>query len=322
MWGTLKHRLSALCLAAFAATGLLLVPAAAGAKPASEVRIVFVTHGEATDTYWSAVKLGLADAARRMGSKVEYFAPDVWDVVKMQKMIDTAVATHPDGLVVTIPDLQAVGPSIKRASEQGIPVIVIDTGEDNVAAVGARFYVGSGSLKESGRDAGKRFRAEGVKRGVCINHEVGNASNDEACVGFKEGMDGQMDVLAVTMDPADVKSRVEAYFASHPGTTGALALGPASAVPTLQALKESDLLGKIKFGTFNLTPEVLDALQKKQMEFAIDFQQYMMGFLPVVFLTMNAEFGTMPTANVYTGPAFVTGADAGLVMDLAKKGIR
>lgn len=315
-------RLSTLCLAMLAMVGVSFMPAAARAKPASEVRIVFVTHGEATDTYWSAVKLGLADAAKRMGSKVEYYAPDVWDVVKMQKMIDTAVASHPDGLVVTIPDLQAVGPSIKKASEEGIPVIVIDTGEDQVADVGARFYVGSGSLKQSGIDAGKRFRAEGVTRGVCINHEVGNASNDEACVGFKEGMNGAMDVLAVTMDPADVKSRVEAYFASHPGTTGALALGPASAVPTLVALKESDLLGKIHFGTFNLTPEVLDALAHHQMEFAIDFQQYMMGFLPVVFLTMNAEFRTMPTANVYTGPAFVLPEDAALVMDLAKKGIR
>jgi simple sugar transport system substrate-binding protein len=315
-------RLSMLCLAMLAMVGVSFMPATAQAKPASEVRIVFVTHGEATDTYWSAVKLGLADAAKRMGSKVEYYAPDVWDVVKMQKMIDTAVASHPDGLVVTIPDLQAVGPSIKKASEEGIPVIVIDTGEDQVADVGARFYVGSGSLKQSGIDAGKRFRAEGVTRGVCINHEVGNASNDEACVGFKEGMNGAMDVLAVTMDPADVKSRVEAYFASHPGTTGALALGPASAVPTLVALKESDLLGKIHFGTFNLTPEVLDALAHHQMEFAIDFQQYMMGFLPVVFLTMNAEFKTMPTANVYTGPAFVLPEDAALVMDLAKKGIR
>jgi simple sugar transport system substrate-binding protein len=291
-------------------------------KKASDVRIVFVTHGEASDTYWSTVKNGLLDAQKSMGAKVEYFAPEVWDVVKMGKLMDTAIASKPDGMVVTIPDMQAVGGRVKKATEAGIPVIVIDTGEAQVPDVGAKFYVGPGSYLESGRQAAKHLRDEGVTQGVCINHEVGNAGNDEACVGFQQGMDGKADVLAVTMDPTEVQTRVEAFFASHPGTNGAFALGPSSAVPTLNALKNRRLLGKVKFGTFNLTPEILQAIMDGEMSFAIDFQQYLLGYLPVVYLTMNSLYQTMPTANVYTGPAFVTKREAAQVLELSKKGIR
>ena len=317
------QKLLMLASACVATTGLLLAqPGLADERKASDIRIVFVTHGEASDTYWSAVKNGVLDGQKAMGSTVNYFAPEVWDVVKMGKLIDTAIASKPDGLVVTIPDVQAIGSRVKKAADAGIPVIVIDTGEDQVADVGARLYIGPGSYLESGRRAAAKLRMEGVTHGVCINHEVGNAGNDASCVGFAEGMEGKADVLAVTMDPTEVQTRVEAYFASHPDTNGAFALGPSSAVPTLSAIKNRRLTGKVKFGTFNLTPEILEALSAGEMSFAIDFQQYLLGYLPVVFLTMNSLYQTMPTANVYTGPSFVTGKEAAQVLELSKRGIR
>ena len=305
------------------AAALFAAPfAAAQEKKASDVRIVFVTHGQATDTYWSAVKNGMLDGQKIMGSKVEYYAPDVWDVVKMAKLIDTAIASKPDGLVVTIVDMQAIGSRVKKAVDAGIPVIVIDTGEEETPKVGAKFYVGPGSYEETGRQAAQWLRREGVTHGVCINHEVGNAGNDAACVGFEKGMEGKSDVLAVTMDPTEVQTRVEAYFASHHDTNGAFALGASSGMPTLAALEQRRLTDKVKFGTFGLTPEILQALIDGKMAFAIDVQQYLLGYLPVVFLTMNSLYQTMPTANVYTGPSFITGKEAAQVLELSKRGIR
>lgn len=122
----LKSLIAPLAIAgAFAATQI----AGAEEKKASDVRIVFVTHGEASDTYWSVVKNGMNEAQKVMGAKVEYMAPDVWDVVKMGKLLDAAIASRPDGIVVTIPDMQAIGNKVKKATGAGIPVIVIDTGE-------------------------------------------------------------------------------------------------------------------------------------------------------------------------------------------------
>ena len=111
------------CLSAvLLGVSVMLWPQVAGAeqKKASDVRIVFVTHGEASDTYWSVVKNGMSDAQKLMGTQVEYMAPDVWDVVKMGKLMDAAIASKPDGLVVTIPDMQAIGSKVKKATDAGI----------------------------------------------------------------------------------------------------------------------------------------------------------------------------------------------------------
>jgi simple sugar transport system substrate-binding protein len=292
------------------------------AKTAAETRIVFVTHGQASDVYWSVVKKGMADGAKAMGAKVDYFAPEVWDVVKMQQMIDAAVASKPDGLVVSIPDSKALDGSVKKAVDAGIPVIVIDSGEDDVKTVGARFYLGSASDYDAGKGAGVKMKAAGVTSAICINHEVGNVSLDQRCNGFKDGLGGKVEVVAVTMDPTETATRVTGYLASHPGVQGILTLGPTPAAPVLAALKKADLLGKIKFGTFDLSTEVLEAVAKGDMMFCIDAQPYLLGYLPVVDLTLNAVNGTMPTSTIYTGPAFITKDDAAMVVDLAKKGSR
>ncbi|HVI87436.1 MAG TPA: sugar ABC transporter substrate-binding protein [Dongiaceae bacterium] len=309
-------------LAVLTTLGALSLSQPATAKTAAETRIVFVTHGQASDVYWSVVKAGLADAAKVMGSKVEYFAPEVWDVVKMQQMIDAAVASKPDGLVVSIPDAKALDPSVKKAVQAGIPVIVIDSGQDEVANVGARNYVGSASDFEAGKGAGQKMKEAGVTKAICINHEVGNVSLDDRCNGFKEGLGGSVEVVSVTMDPTETSTRVTGYLSAHPDVQGILTLGPTPAAPVLAALKKADLLGKIKFGTFDLSTEVLEAVAKGDMLFCIDAQPYLLGYLPVVDLTLNAVNGTMPTSTIYTGPAFITKEDAAMVVDLAKKGTR
>ena len=72
----------------------------------------------------------------------------------MGKLIDTAIASKPDGLVVTIVDMQAIGSRVKKAVDAGIPVIVIDTGEEETPKVGAKFYVGPGAHTRGNRAAG------------------------------------------------------------------------------------------------------------------------------------------------------------------------
>ena len=84
--------------------GLTMMSAAAGLAAADETRVVFVTHGQSGDPYWSVVKNGMDDAAKTLGVKAEYLAPETFDMAKMAQMIDAAAASKPDGLVVSIPD--------------------------------------------------------------------------------------------------------------------------------------------------------------------------------------------------------------------------
>ena len=104
---------------ALAGSVMALALAAAGA-PAQETRIVVITHGQASETFWSVVKNGVDDAAELMGVEVQYQAPQTFDMVAMAQLIDAAVKCKPDGLVVSIPDADALGtpfvPQWPRAS--------------------------------------------------------------------------------------------------------------------------------------------------------------------------------------------------------------
>jgi simple sugar transport system substrate-binding protein len=106
------------------------------------VRIVVVTHGQASDPFWAVVKRGIDKAARDLGVTVAYQAPDSYEAARVSRLIDTAVATKPDGLVVSIPDATGVGPSIRLAVQAGIPVVAINSGEDVYRRLGALLYIG------------------------------------------------------------------------------------------------------------------------------------------------------------------------------------
>jgi simple sugar transport system substrate-binding protein len=129
-------------------------------------------------------------------------------------------------------------------------------------------------------------------------------------------------VLAVSMDPTEIGNAVKANLTANPDTNGVLALGPAAAEPTLAALEEIEMLDKVKFGTFDLSPGVLQAIADGKMMFAIDQQQFLQGYLPIQFLKLYKLYGVMPAGTVMTGPGFVTKDNAAQVIELSKQGIR
>ncbi len=311
------------CLAAAAFAGALLV---AGAAVAQDIRIVVVSHGQADDPFWSVVKNGVDEAARDMGVTVEYRAPDTFDMVAMARLIDAAVASRPDGLVVSIPDAEALGTSIKAAIAAGIPVVSMNAGSDVGKALGVAVHVGQTEF-EAGLGGGQKMRAAGVTKALCVSQDVGNIVLDLRCEGFAQGLGGTVEVLGVSMDPAEVRKQVLAVLAKNADIGGVLTLGPTSAEPVLGALESIGAIGgtwgnMIQFGTFDLSPNILTAVKEGKMMFAIDQQQFMQGYLPVVILMLQSKYALMPGADVQTGPSFVTQENAAKVIRLSAGGVR
>ena len=89
-----------------------------------------VTHGQATDPFWSVVSNGAKDAAKDLGISFHYQSPQSFDMVTMSQMIDAVVATEPDGLILSVPDIPALRKSIISASKKNIPIIVINSGSE------------------------------------------------------------------------------------------------------------------------------------------------------------------------------------------------
>jgi simple sugar transport system substrate-binding protein len=282
--------------------------------------IIVVSHGQANDPFWSVAKNGVAQAAIDTGANVEYRAPETFDMVAMAQLIDAAVNQEPDGLVVTIPDAAALGPSIKRAVAAGIPVISMNSGSDVYESLGVILHVGQDEYP-AGIAAGKKLASMGGNKAICVNHEVGNVALDLRCSGFTEGFGGNVTVLPTSNDPSEIKAKVKAALESDSSIDTILTLGAGTAgEPAVAALKEID--SNAKLGSFDLSPGFLQSVVDGDAAFGIDQQQYLQGYLPVLFLVQNARYGLMPGGNVPSGPNLITAEKAATTIAGAKAGVR
>ncbi len=295
----------------------------------ANLKFYVITHGQATDPFWSVVKKGVDQAAHDMGVQAIYEGPasGTFDVAAMAKLIDTAVAAHPNGIVVSIPDANALGPSIKAAVAAGIPVISINSGSDVAKSLGVLVHIGQTEY-QAGYGGGQKMGDAGVKNALGINQEVGNAALTLRCKGFEDGLSkadgGKVKVVGVNLsNPTQSQQTVEAAIQHDSTIDGILTLGPTGATPTIKALQDLNKLGQIKLATFDLSSDVLNAIKNGQMLFAIDQQQYLQGYLPIVLLTLyKTNLNTIANDILQTGPGFVTSQNVAQVIQLTAQGTR
>ena len=296
----------------------------APARPAGGVRIAVVTHGQASSPFWAIVRNGVEAAARQMDVVVDYRAPDVYSLQRMEQMIDEAVASHPDGLVVSIPE-PGLAPAIRRAVRAGIPVVSINSGSDVYKSLGVLAHVGQPEDR-AGYQSGQRLAAAGVRRALCVNQQIGNQGLDARCRGLARALrqsGGSAKVLGVD-DQSPQTPRKIADAVRSGGFDGVLTLNATAALEAIKGVRSLDRPGTVKVATFDLGPDVLAAVRDRDLLFAVDQQAYLQGYLPIVLLSQRARYGLVPAQGdvIATGPNFVTASDAAKAIELSKRSIR
>lgn len=302
-----------------AVAALFAVGVAAGPAAAEGERFVFVSHAPDSDSWWNTIKTALKNAESDMKVKVEYRNPPSGDLADMARIIQQAAASNPNGIITTIADFDVLQGPIKDAIAKGIPVITVNSGTIKQSEeLGALLHVGQPEY-DAGFGAGKRAKAAGVKSFLCVNHYITNPASVERCQGYADALGVPLgdQMLDSGMDPTDVYNKVKAYLTKHPDTNGILALGPNSAEPTIKLLKDGGSASKYNFITFDLSPDIAQAIKDGMIESAIDQQPYLQGYLPVVFLTLYSRYGIMPGNSVNSGPGFVTKDNVATVEKLA-----
>jgi len=282
--------------------------ATASAVVAEGERFVLISHAPDSDSWWNVIKNAINVAGKQMDVTVEYRNPPTGDLADMARIVEQATASNPDGIIVTIADFDVLKGPVTAAVDQGIPVITINSGTaEQSKALGALMHIGQPEYA-AGFGAGERAKAKGVKSFLCVNHYITNPASVERCQGFADaiGADMASSMIDSGQDPAEIKNKVLAYLSANPKTDAILTLGPTSALPTLAALDEASLAGEIYFGTFDLSPEIANAIKDGTIAFAIDQQPYLQGYLPVVLLTNYVRYGVIPSGNINSGPGFIT----------------
>ena len=304
----------------FMSAALLLSPVAATTAHAEGERFVLISHAPDSDSWWNSIKNATAEAEKHFDVTVEYRNPPTGDLADMARIIEQVTASNPDGIVTTIADYDVLRGAITRAVGKGIPVITINSGtHDQSRRLGALMHVGQPEY-EAGFAAGLRAKEEGgVTKFLCVNHFFTNPVSVDRCQGFADGLGVDLgdQMIDSGIDPAGIQSKVEAYLRTNPDTNGILTLGPIPADATVRALDKMGMSGDIYFGTFDLGTGIAQAIKNDVINFGIDQQPYLQGYMPIAVLHAYLDFGVLPGNNINSGPGFITKDNLALVEKFA-----
>jgi simple sugar transport system substrate-binding protein len=283
-------------LALAAGLGTLAMPAA----QAADAHFVLISHAPDSDSWWNTIKNAIKQADEDFNVETDYRNPPNGDIADMSRLIEQAAARNYDGVATTIADYDVLKSAIGKVTSKKIPLVTLNSGtEDQSAKLGAIMHVGQPEYV-AGQAAGEKAKAAGVKSFVCVNHYATNAASFERCRGFADaiGVNYKTSMIDSGTDPTEIQSKVSAYLRNHPNTDAILTLGPLSAAPTLKAVQQMGIAGKIHFYTFDFSDDIANGIRAGTIQFAIDQQPYLQGYIPVAVLAIAKKEHTTDPAKI------------------------
>jgi simple sugar transport system substrate-binding protein len=286
-----------------------------------ELTFHMITHSD-DGPFWSVLKRGAEAAASDVGVELVWQgsnnAPDV-----QASDIEAAIAAGSDGIAASLPSPDQLIPVLQDAVAAGIPVYTINSGVNDYQDIGATTHVGQTEFI-AGQGAGQRFNDAGATKILCGIQEQDNVALSERCEGVADTFEGE--VVASFMDlDADQTAQEAAINAALSADTDIDAFQGVGPVITLSGLRAAEALGRdLVIGGFDVTPDLLAAIQDGSILFTVDQQQYLQGYLPIVLLYLevtnqNTAGGGLP---ILTGPGFIDQSNADAVVALVDAGTR
>lgn len=283
----------------------------------------YAVHSDPSGSFWDVVTNGARAAAEELG--VELLVGGSPDPVQQAQLVEDYVSQGVDGIIVSLANPDAMRDAVSSAVEAGIPVITINSGADIFRELGALTHVGQTEFV-AGQGAGLEMNDLGLSKVLCVIHEEGNIGLEQRCDGLADTFSGEVERFNVAttgvMDLAGTQSSIQDKLISDSSIDAVLTLNPDVGIAARDAMAGAGTDQVL--ATFDLSADVLRAIEAGEIAFAIDQQQYLQGYLPVVFLKLfNENLNVVGGGNpVLTGPGFVTAENAAAVIDLSAAGTR
>jgi simple sugar transport system substrate-binding protein len=298
--------------------------AAAGSAD-TDFKIAFAMIGVPGEKFYNVIRNGAEQAGEDLGVEVDYKETKETDFQEQARLIEAVAATKPDAMIVSDHEAETLNPPIKAAVDSGIPVVIIDAGgEEAVAATGALGFVSSGSQFDAGVLVGQRMKEIGATRLICFNQDVGTEVLDQRCEGLNKGFGGPVQVVGGFQgeDRTATRNALKAALQRSSDVDGVVALGGDTGEEAAAAVRELNKVGEVKVGTFDLTPQILQSIQDGVLDFAIDQQQWLWGYLAVQQQAHLLRYQFRPPRLTSTDFGLVTKENAAEVVELSKQDIR
>lgn len=295
---------------------------AAGEAGTDEITIAMITHQAPGDTFWDIIRKGAEMASQKSNVKLEYSNDP--DATKQAQLVQAAIDKGVDGIAVTSPNTGALGASIESAVAAGIPVTMFNAGEADWSTLGAIGYFGQGETP-AGIAVGQRVVTDGATNVICVIQEQGQQQLEDRCDGVIEGAAGGAEVRRVYVDGRDdsaVVTTLQAELTQDPAIDYIVTLGAQFA---LNAVSATDGAGsEARIGTFDTNAALVEAVKEGTVEWAIDQQPYLQGYMAVdaIWLYINNGNTIGGGQSVPTGPAFIDSSNIDAVAEFAAGGTR
>jgi simple sugar transport system substrate-binding protein len=289
---------------------------AAGDFPSTpKWKFVFVCH-VTTNSFFTPTQYGAQDACALLNCEFQWTGSKDSIVAEMVNAMNTAISAKADGIAVAVVDKNAFKAPVDQALAAGIPVVSYNAdGAKDDPGTNRLSYIGQG-LYASGFQLGQRAIASGLESGEAVGFIA-----TPGALKIQPRIDGASDAIKLSGKPvkftavgtnADVTkglSIIDAYAQGHPNLAGMLAVDAGSTSSVGQVVQKYKMRDKgLKVaGGFDLVPETLQAIKGGSLDYTIDQQPYLQGFLPVLYLYMyKLSGGLVFPSETNTGLLFVT----------------
>lgn len=295
--------------------------AAAGKADTPRMKIAMVTHAAPGDTFWDLIRKGAQAAAAKDNVELVYSADP--NAATQANLIQNAIDQKVDGIAVTLAKPDAMKSAVAKAEQAGIPVVGFNAGLDDWKDQGLLEFFGQDE-SVAGEALGNKLNDLGAKHNVCVIHEQGHVALEARCAGVKKTFKGTTENLYVNgTDMPSVKATITAKLKQGSDIDYVVALGAPFALTAVQSV--ADAGSKAKVATFDLNKDLVKAVQDGDVQFAVDQQPYLQGYLSVDSLWLyktNGNFSGGGVSPVLTGPAFVDKDNVESVAKFAANGTR
>lgn len=278
-------------------------------------RFTFVNHVTA-HPFFTPTQYGLEDAAALLNVETQWTGSADAIVAEMVDATNAAISGQVDGIALSVTDASAFTAPVDQALEAGIPVVSYNAdGEPDNPGTSRLAYIGQ-PLYDSGRQLGQRLLDTGFTGGdvVCFIATPGSLNIQPRADGAKDlleesGVPHTFDQIATGTDLAEELNAIESYLLGHPDAAGLLAVDGGSTdalgkIVEQLGLKEQGAIA----GGFDLQPGTLESVAGGSLDYTIDQQPYLQGFLPVLQLFLyHLSGGLVVPCDTNTSLSFVTG---------------
>jgi simple sugar transport system substrate-binding protein len=279
-----------------------------------------ITHETPGDTFWDRIRAGAQQAAKDTGSTLKYSADP--DATKQSTLIQGAIDAKVDGIATTLVTPDALIPTVKKAIAAGIPVDSFNSGTDFFQKAGSLVHFASDE-RAGGQQAGQKAKAAGATKVLCVIQQTGSVALEDRCAGVKDSFSNTENIQVNGADDSAVTSALQAKLSEDKTINWVITLGAAQALDTIKAAGNAGR-NDLKVGTFDLNADAAQAVKDGKLEFCIDQQPYLQGYMAISQLYLFKKNGNVLGGGkaVLTGPSFVDKSNVEQILPFIEKNTR